>query len=69
MINCICSQQVNLFREVTFRNSKQTYKGIPIMASNMDTVGTFAMAAALSKVNILIYDKINMWYFELPFIY
>lgn len=42
--------QVNLHRNITFRNSKQTYNGIPVMASNMDTVGTFEMAKALSKV-------------------
>ncbi len=33
--------QVDLEREFTFRNSQQTFKGIPIMAANMDTVGTF----------------------------
>lgn len=43
--------QVDLFRNITFRNSKRTYKGIPLMASNMDTVGTFEMAAALGKVS------------------
>ena len=41
---------VDLYREIVFRNSKQTYNGIPIMASNMDTVGTFEMARTLSKV-------------------
>ncbi|XP_018568103.1 GMP reductase 1-like [Anoplophora glabripennis] len=40
---------VNLYRNITFRNSKQTYNGVPVMASNMDTVGTFEMAKALSK--------------------
>ncbi|XP_066999278.1 GMP reductase 1 [Anabrus simplex] len=40
---------VDLYREITFRNSKQTYKGIPVMASNMDTVGTFEMAQAIGK--------------------
>nr|CAD7567937.1 unnamed protein product [Timema californicum] len=40
---------VDLYREITFRNSKQTYQGIPVMASNMDTVGTFEMAKAISK--------------------
>lgn len=40
---------VNLYRNITFRNSKQTYNGIPVMASNMDTVGTFNVAKALSK--------------------
>jgi GMP reductase len=41
---------VDLVRQFTFRNSKKTYEGIPIMASNMDTVGTFEMATQLSKV-------------------
>ncbi|KAL5242940.1 hypothetical protein ACI65C_010350 [Semiaphis heraclei] len=44
--------QVDLFRRITFRNSKRTYEGIPMMASNMDTVGTFEMAAALGKHGI-----------------
>jgi GMP reductase len=47
------SLQVDLYREITFRNSKQTYKGIPVIASNMDTVGTFEMAKALAKVSML----------------
>lgn len=34
----------------TFRNSKQTYSGIPIIVANMDTVGTFEMAAVMSQV-------------------
>ena len=41
--------QVNLKREFTFFNSKINWKGIPIMAANMDTVGTFEMALALAK--------------------
>jgi len=40
---------VDLYREIKFRNSKQTYRGIPIIASNMDTVGTFEMASCLAK--------------------
>lgn len=40
---------VDLVRTITFRNSKQTWTGIPIIAANMDTVGTFEMASALSK--------------------
>ncbi|KAL1115114.1 hypothetical protein AAG570_007145 [Ranatra chinensis] len=40
---------VDLQREITFRNSRKTYKGVPIIASNMDTVGTFEMAKALAK--------------------
>jgi GMP reductase len=34
-----------------FRNSKKTYSGIPIIASNMDTVGTLEMALELAKHN------------------
>lgn len=41
--------QVNLQRDFTFLNSKVNWKGIPIMAANMDTVGTFNMALALSQ--------------------
>ena len=33
-----------------FRNSKQRYYGIPVVASNMDTVGTFESALELAKV-------------------
>ena len=44
--------QVNLHREFVFRHSKQHYDGIPIIASNMDTVGTFEMAKTLAKVRI-----------------
>ncbi|XP_045473260.1 GMP reductase 1-like [Harmonia axyridis] len=40
---------VNLYRNITFKNSKRTYNGIPVMASNMDTIGTFEMARVLSK--------------------
>jgi GMP reductase len=36
-----------LQREYRFLNSGGTWKGIPIVASNMDTVGTMAMARAL----------------------
>lgn len=43
--------QVDLQRTFTFRNSKQTYTGIPIIAANMDTTGTFEMAQVLSKVS------------------
>lgn len=41
--------QVNLVRDFKFLHSPITWKGIPIMAANMDTVGTFEMAKALSK--------------------
>jgi GMP reductase len=41
--------EVSLKRTFTFRNSQKKWSGIPIMAANMDTVGTFEMAAALAK--------------------
>ena len=54
--------EVNLEREFTFRNyvpdfpdncgDDPHYRGIPIMAANMDGVGTFAMADALGSQGI-----------------
>ena len=40
-------KQVALERTYRFRNSKQEWTGIPIMAANMDGVGTFQMAHVL----------------------
>ena len=40
---------VDLIRSFNFRNSKQEYTGIPVMAANMDTVGTFEMARTLGR--------------------
>jgi GMP reductase len=44
--------QVKLDRKFTFRHSKHDYEGVPIMASNMDGVGTFAMADKLAEGSI-----------------
>lgn len=44
--------QVDLDRTFQFRNSKREWTGVPIMAANMDTVGTFEMALALSEKKI-----------------
>ena len=41
--------EVDLVRSFNFRNSKQEYTGIPVMAANMDTVGTFEMARTLGR--------------------
>lgn len=41
--------QVSLQRDFQFLHSKTKWQGIPIMAANMDTVGTFEMALALSE--------------------
>ena len=48
-------KDVELEREFTFRNYKsdeEHYRGIPIMASNMDGVGTFAMADRLAGLGL-----------------
>ena len=45
-------KEVDLFRTTIFRNSKEEYIGIPIMAANMDGVGTFKIADALAKHNL-----------------
>lgn len=45
--------QVNLEREFVFLNSGKKWKGVPIIAANMDTVGTFEMAKALSQEKII----------------
>ena len=44
--------QVTLEREFKFLHSTIIWTGIPIMAANMDTVGTFEMAKAFSKYNL-----------------
>ena len=41
-------KQVSLERTYKFRNSHQEWSGVPIMAANMDGVGTFSMAYTLS---------------------
>lgn len=41
--------QVELEREITFKHSKQTWSGVPVIAANMDTVGSFEMAEALAQ--------------------
>ena len=54
-------KEVSLDREFSFRNyvpdfpdniEKSHYRGVPIMAANMDGVGTFKMASELSKQSI-----------------
>ena len=45
-------KQVKLQRTYKFRNSHKSWTGIPIMASNMDGVGTFEMAFTLSHLDL-----------------
>lgn len=46
--------EVDIEREFVFRHSNRRYKGIPIVASNMDTVGTIEMADALAPLGLLV---------------
>ena len=46
----ICSRsEVDLEREFIFAHSTQKWKGVPIIAANMDTTGTFEVYNVLSK--------------------
>lgn len=44
--------EVSLKRAFKFLHGSNEWEGIPIMAANMDTVGTFEMAKALAKYNL-----------------
>ena len=45
--------QVELQRSFKFYHTRKEWSGIPIIAANMDTVGTFTMAKALASQGIL----------------
>lgn len=44
--------QVNLEREFTMMHTDTIWTGVPVMAANMDTVGTFEMAKVLSTQKV-----------------
>jgi len=45
--------EVSLTRTFVFKHSGFTWQGCPIMASNMDTIGTFGMAESLTEFNLM----------------
>ncbi|MBM7456871.1 GMP reductase [Oceanisphaera litoralis] len=45
--------QVELGREFVFKHSGRRWSGVPVIAANMDTVATFAMARALARHQML----------------
>ncbi|WP_417444980.1 GMP reductase [Joostella sp.] len=45
--------EVTLNRAFKFKHSDTIWNGVPIIAANMDTVGTFEMATALSKQELI----------------
>ncbi|OGT47645.1 MAG: GMP reductase [Gammaproteobacteria bacterium RIFCSPHIGHO2_12_FULL_41_20] len=45
--------EVTLDREFRFRHAQTTWRGIPVIAANMDHTGTFAMAEVLAEHHLL----------------
>lgn len=45
--------EVSLQREFTFLHAQNKWEGIPIIAANMDTVGTFEMATVLAQAGLM----------------
>lgn len=45
--------QVNLVQNFTFLHSQRKWSGTPVIAANMDTVGTFALAKVLASFGLL----------------
>lgn len=45
--------EVSLLRDYTFRHSGFEWSGIPIIAANMDSVGTFSMAKSLTEYRMM----------------
>ena len=46
-------EEVDIVREYKFKNSGKTWSGLPLIASNMDATGTFAMVSSLSPNKII----------------
>jgi GMP reductase len=44
---------INLIRKIHFPISDQTWEGIPIIAANMDTIGTYEVYKVLSKFQMI----------------
>ena len=46
--------EVTLERTLTFKHSGRSLSAVPIMAANMDTVGTFEMCAAFAAEKCIV---------------
>ena len=51
--NIYSRKDVDLIKKIYFPMSNQTWEGVPIIASNMDTIGTYEVYKILSKYKIL----------------
>ncbi len=45
--------EVDLRRSYTFKHTGSKWEGVPLIAANMDTVGTFAMAQSLASFEVI----------------
>ncbi|MFA5490431.1 MAG: GMP reductase [Candidimonas sp.] len=66
--------EVDLTRNIKFPHSGKTFSGVPIMASNMTTVGTIEMADKLSKFKAITvlhkfydYSRLSEWLSEINY--
>jgi GMP reductase len=46
--------EVDIVRKFSFKHSDNSYSGVPVIAANMDTVGTFGMARALAPFRLSV---------------
>ncbi len=57
-------KDVDITREYTFKWSNRLYKGVPIIAANMDGVGTFSMAKAFieheSRMSVAVHKHYSL---------
>ncbi len=58
-------KEVNLERTFTFKHSRTVWRGVPIMAANMDGVGTIDMAKSLEEQNL--FTCLTKDIIEIPF--
>ena len=49
----VSRSDVDLVREFKFRHTEETWKGVPIVAANMDTTGLFSIAKVLQSHEML----------------
>ena len=57
--------EVNLERTFKFPNSNQEWTGVPVIAANMDTVGTYDVYKELSKHKII--TAMHKFYSGMPY--
>ncbi len=46
--------EVDITRKFSFKHSNNSYSGVPVIAANMDTVGTFEMARAFAAFGLSV---------------